>query len=250
MLLRVVDDGRELVGGDSMREPDATVAREPLNRARVLKAALGIIDAEGVEALSMRRLGAELGVDPMAVYRHVDGKDAVLDGVAELLWEELPDACPEDGDWAASLRAFASAIRSLFHAHPHAAPLMLQRPVLPVPQLEKSHQQLEALQAAGFDREDAAEILRTLISFSTGYGLAEVTCYALVDGEAWPPPGSERDLLIAFAQFLPPGTPARLVDVAIALWAMADSDATFESSIDLILSGARLRLERRRGASE
>jgi AcrR family transcriptional regulator len=223
--------------------------RAPLNRQRVLEAALGIIDGEGVDALSMRRLGAALGVDPMAVYRHVDGKGAVLDGVAELLWAELPDHEPEDGDWDAGLRAFARSIRAVFHAHPQAAPLLLQRPILPVPQLEKSYQQLERLQAAGFGRDAAAEVLRTIMAFSTGYGLAEVTCYALEDAEEWPPVESERDLLVAIAQFLPPGTPPRLVDLAASLWAATDAEATFESSIDLILAGACLRLEEQAASS-
>ncbi|MEX1277682.1 MAG: helix-turn-helix domain-containing protein, partial [Chloroflexota bacterium] len=73
-----------------------SATRRRLDRRRVLEAALTVVDREGLEALSMRRLGSELGVDPMAIYHHVDGKERLYDGIAELLWEEV--ARPEPGD--------------------------------------------------------------------------------------------------------------------------------------------------------
>jgi TetR/AcrR family tetracycline transcriptional repressor len=212
--------------------------RAPLTRRRVFEAALAVVDREGLDALSMRRLGADLGVDPMAVYRHVDGKDAVLDGIAELLWAKLPPPAAGE-DWIDGLRSFARSLRGLFRQHPHAAPLLLQRFVLlPRAALEAVHAHLEALRGAGLDEERAAQVIRTLISFSTGYGLAELTCLG-VPGLENRALMSERERLLCMAQGLPPGTPPHLADAAIAIYAECDPDACFESGLDLILAGVR-----------
>src|SRR5918996_983863 len=100
-------------------------------------------------------------------------RQRVLDGVAELLWEELPVSDEVEGDWKEGLRAFARSIRGLFYKHAQAAPLLVQRPVLPRAALEKAFSHMEALQEAGFDKQQTTEILRALISFSNGFGLAE-----------------------------------------------------------------------------
>src|SRR3989337_1069 len=98
-----------------------TASHARLDRRRVLQAALGLADREGLDALTMRRLGNELGVDPMTVHHHVESKDRLLDGIAELLWEEV--ALPESsGDPAEALRGLARALRDLFRRHPPAAP--------------------------------------------------------------------------------------------------------------------------------
>src|SRR5688500_6548400 len=109
-------------------EPLHMTAAEPatrrrLERRQILEAALAVVDARGLEALSMRRLGAELGVDPMAIYHHVDGKERLYDGIAELLWEEVakPDVADDPID---TLRTLARSLRSLFQRHPAAAPLV------------------------------------------------------------------------------------------------------------------------------
>ena len=227
---------------ETYREATANAARLPLSKRRVLRAALGVIDREGLDALSMRRLGAELGVDPMAVYRHVDGKEAVLDGVAELLWEELPASEEVAGDWRDGLRAFARSLRALFHSHPHAVPLLVQRPVMPKAALEKSYTHMEALRRAGFDKQRTVEIARALISFSNGFGLAELSCLGVLGIEEWRQQ-SEREMLLSVAQALPPGIPPHLADVAIALWAECNPDVCFESGLELIIKGAQASLE-------
>ena len=77
--------------------------RAPLSRERVLRAAVELADREGIEAMSMRRLGQELGVDAMAIYRHVRDKDDLLDGVVEIVVGEIDRPAPLDG-WKATLR--------------------------------------------------------------------------------------------------------------------------------------------------
>ena len=97
-----------------------SVSRRRLDRRRILEAALAVVDRDGLEALSMRRLGSELGVDPMAIYHHVDGKERLYDGIAELLWEEV--ARPQPGeDPVRALRGLAHSLRDLFR-HAQGAP--------------------------------------------------------------------------------------------------------------------------------
>lgn len=211
--------------------------RAPLTRERVFEAALAVVDDDGLEALSMRRLGTALGVDPMAVYRHVDGKDAVLDGVAGLLWGELPPADAGE-DWADGLRSFARGVLGLFRRHPHAAPLLIQRFVLPRPALEAVHAHLEALRAAGLDEPRAAQIIRSLLSFAMGYGLAEVTCLGEPGLDGWERM-SERERLLCMARGLPEGVPGHLIDAAAAVYAECDPEACFESGLELFLAGVR-----------
>src|SRR6478735_1925023 len=88
------------------REPQS---REPLSRERILREALRIADESGVEALTMRRLGDELGFEAMSLYRHVANKDDVLDGILDLVLEESEPPSPE-GDWGAAVRTSAISV--------------------------------------------------------------------------------------------------------------------------------------------
>ena len=91
---------------------------EILSRERILAAALQLVDASGVDQLTMRRLASVLGVDPMAIYRHLPDKAAVLNGMVELVFGEFQPPTVL-GDWRAKVRAFAAAYRAVTHAHPH-----------------------------------------------------------------------------------------------------------------------------------
>src|SRR3954470_7539302 len=107
------------------------MARPPLTRDRILRAALTLIDRDGLDALSMRRLGAELGVEGMALYRHVGNKERLLDGVVELLLEDVDvDVEPEPAaTWTDSWIAIARSYRRLARAHPGAFRLLALSPL-------------------------------------------------------------------------------------------------------------------------
>ena len=94
----------------------------------MLAAALEIIDRDGTDALSMRRLARALNRDPMILYRHAPNKAALLDGVAETVLAQL-HVDSADPDWAGQLRAVARRYRALALAHPHAVPLIVTRPL-------------------------------------------------------------------------------------------------------------------------
>src|SRR5258706_5684902 len=105
-------------------------SRVALSRERVLEAALQIVDREGLEAISMRRLGDALGVEAMSLYNHVPNKAAVLDGVFERVLAELPVLKPGRKSWRAVLKAQALALRDVLAAHPNALPLFATRPAV------------------------------------------------------------------------------------------------------------------------
>ena len=93
----------------------------------ILRAALRIVDRDGVDGLSMRRLSEEVGRDPTVVYRHIPNKAALLDGVAEIVLGQL-HVDTADPDWAAQLRAVAHDFRRLALEHPNMVPLLVIRP--------------------------------------------------------------------------------------------------------------------------
>ena len=211
-----------------------TPTRRRLDRRQVLEAALGVVDRDGLEALSMRRLGTELGVDPMAVYHYVDGKERLHDGIAELMWDEV--ARPEVGaDPIATLRGLARSLRDLFRKHPAAAPLVLRCANLPRSELQLFAAYLDALKAGGL-REPAA-VLRPVISYALGTGFTESTMLGVQCTPDQRGALSERELLVALGQALPAGTAPELAAAAVALIADCDPDRCFEDGLELMLAG-------------
>ena len=108
--------------------PKSREPREPLTRERIVRTALEIVDREGLPALSMRRLGAELGVDPMAVYYYVQNKDALLDAIVEAVMSEIDLGVDDPGAPTEErvLRA-AYAYRDALFAHANALPILVVR---------------------------------------------------------------------------------------------------------------------------
>ena len=109
-------------------QPRAKEPRTPLTRERIVSAALAIVDREGLSALSMRRLGAELGVDPMAAYYYVPNKDALLDAIVEAVMAEI-DLSIDDRSASTEARLVRAACvyRDVMLAHANALPILLSR---------------------------------------------------------------------------------------------------------------------------
>src|SRR5947209_8441840 len=100
--------------------------RTPLNRDRVLAAALGLADEAGIEALTMRKLGQALGVEAMSLYNHVANKDDLLAGMVDRVAGEI-ELPPAGGDWAAAVRVSAISAHAALERHPWATTLMMSR---------------------------------------------------------------------------------------------------------------------------
>nr|WP_249262705.1 TetR/AcrR family transcriptional regulator C-terminal domain-containing protein [Mycobacterium bohemicum] len=151
----------------------------PLNRSIILQAALRIVDRDGVDGLSMRRLSQMVGRDPVMLYRHVPNKAAVLDGIAETVLAKL-SVDSTDPDWSGQLRAVARNFRQLALAHPNTVPLLVTRPLAtplgqrPPGMLRPLEDVLALLTSAGFTGEDALHIYRVLFGYLYGHVLNEL----------------------------------------------------------------------------
>ena len=201
--------------------------RDRLSRRRVLEAALRIVDSEGLNALTMRRLGRELGVEAMSLYRHVPNKDALLDGIVELIVLEI-EVPHVDGDWKEAARQIVRSYRRAAHSHPNAFPLVTMRPLNTPEGLRRLDATFEILRRAGLDEPTAIVAFRTLASYTRGFALEEVTGRAI----GAEPLGSDR----LDPRALPADEFPRLAELAPRLVA-ADRDAEFERGVDLILTG-------------
>jgi AcrR family transcriptional regulator len=150
-----------------------------ITRALILQSALEIVDRDGVDALSMRRLSDAVNRDTTVLYRHLPNKAAVLDGVAELVLTQL-SVDTTDPDWAAQLRTVAHDFRRLALAHPNVVPLLVTRPLAtplgqrPPGTLRPLEDVLTLLIAAGFPGEDALHIYRVLFAYLHGHVVNEL----------------------------------------------------------------------------
>ena len=163
--------------------PERTPARRrgrprKLSREGIVTAALALLDREGAEALTMRRLGAELGVEAMSLYRHLASRAELLDGVAALLAAEIePQERPSD--WADSLRSFAGEIRAIARRHPAAFTIVGIR-VLGAPSgLQPLEDVLASLRSGGFTPARAIAAYRLVIAYARGYALSEIAGFAV-----------------------------------------------------------------------
>jgi AcrR family transcriptional regulator len=149
---------------------DATPARTPLNRERVLRAAIALADEQGLTALTMRRLAQQLGVEAMSLYHHVPGKDRLLEGMLELVTEEMTVARP-GGDWKAELRASALSAHEVLGRHPWAAGAIsaTARPI--EARFRFMEGLLSTLRAAGLTPTQTDHAYHALDSHITGFTL-------------------------------------------------------------------------------
>jgi AcrR family transcriptional regulator len=143
-----------------------------LHRDDILTAAVAVIDTEGLEALTMRRLGAALGVTAMSLYRHFDGRDAVLSGVVNHL-AATADFVPHPA-WPEALHSFASGYRAMLLRHPRAVALLAAHPVDAERGREFVAPLLTAFARAGIDDERAVTIVQSVAVFTLGHALAQV----------------------------------------------------------------------------
>lgn len=207
--------------------------RAPLSRERIVTAALRLIDEGGLEALTMRRLGAELGVEAMSLYKHVPGKEAILDGVRGRLLAEFAaglDRAGDDGDWREHLRRFAHGYRALGRAHPDAVTLLahgVERAYVAGSAVAEAT--LARLIAAGFARGDAIMAARTVVRYVLGFGL--------VDRAAEDAPATlTGDELAALSRARP------LVGALMRSLSSGAEDALFDFGLETLLAGLTRRL--------
>jgi AcrR family transcriptional regulator len=147
--------------------------RVPLTRERVVHTAIDRADKGGLEALTMRKLGQELGVEAMALYHHFANKDDLVDGMIDLVFSEidLPDAAE---DWKTAMRQRAIAVRDALLRHRWAIGLMESRRTPGPANLRHHDAVIGTLRAGGFDIVMAAHAYSLLDSYIYGFALTKL----------------------------------------------------------------------------
>jgi AcrR family transcriptional regulator len=209
--------------------------RVPLSRERVLRGAIAVADAGGIAGLTIRSLAHELGVRPMSLYHHVANKEAILDGIVDVVFSEI-ELPPADGDWRSAMRQRATSARTVLRRHPWATPLMESR-TNPGPATLRHHDAvIGTLRRAGFSIAMAAHAYSLLDSYIYGFALEEA---ALAFD-----PETVGDAAEAFLAQFPAEQYPYLAELTTehVLQAGYDYGNEFEFGLDLILDGLeRLR---------
>lgn len=211
------------------KKAKAAAPRAPLTRERVLRAALALADAGGVESLSMRRLGQELGVEAMSLYKHVASKDAILDGVIDLVVSEI-DLPAESDDWRAGMRRRAVSARRAFARHPWATSVMESRTSPGPAALRYYDAVIGCLRRGGFSIAMAAHAFAVLDAFIYGFAMQEKSL-------PFQGPQETHDVAEAMLQHFPVADYPNLAEMIVdhALKPGYDFAHEFDYGLDLIL---------------
>lgn len=198
--------------------------------------ALALVDTEGLEALTIRRLAHDLGVTPMALYWHFSNKDELLDALAEHLFSTLRLPTKEATGWAGQLRSTLAAFVAVLRPHPAVAVLTHSRILYSGAGLALAERALGLLHEAGFSAEQAAQV--------GGYLLAAVV--TLVTAEPGAGHGPDPDTRDAAARgrkaallSLPPRDYPHVVASADALTSCENDEAYYARGLDLLIAGVR-----------
>ncbi len=208
--------------------------RRPLSRDRVLRAAIRLADEDGLEAVSMRKLGQVLRVEAMSLYKHVANKDDILDGMADLVMGDF-EVPPGDVEWRTAIRRGAISAHQVLLRHPWASSLIESRLNAGPARLRYMDAVIGTLSAAGFAMPMAIRAIMALDSHTYGFALQEL---------AWPfDVENAPEVAATFARGLPAGEYPSLVAMAEMVTTAAHGvPVDFEFGLDLILDGLeRLR---------
>ena len=154
-----------------------TRRRTPLTPAIISQVALELIDAHGLETFSVRRLGAELGVEGMALYKHYESKEALLEAVSERLILELVIPASPAGNWKERARRMGNDYREISRRHPKAFPVLAMRKFTSLGTLALLDRIFFALLADGIPPLATLELFRTVVNFCNGTILDELAGY-------------------------------------------------------------------------
>lgn len=215
----------------------AEVERTRLTRSAVVDRALQLADAEGIEALTIRRLATELGVTPMALYWHFRNKEELIAGLADRIWGEIKSDVDPAAAWPRQLRGLLESLIDALRAHSSAPALLVDSDKLGPSHWQVTEVMLEMLHSAGFDAMHASEIARSALW----------TGLMLVMSEPGFDPGmteEERAERLRRKQVeltsLPPQRYPRLVQAAVPLTTCSDDPVFhYQFGVDLFIAGVQ-----------
>ncbi len=208
--------------------------RARLTKAAVAERALALADRDGPEALTIRKLAADLGVTPMALYWHFRSKEELLEGVSDRIWGEIDIAVDWTAPWLEQLRGIFTSLLSVLRAHPAGTQLLLHA--------EKLHSEasrnttevaLELLHRAGFSPQDASAIARAALWNAIMLVMSE-------PGQGIPDPAERAEAMRkqqVHLATLPQARYPRLVEAAIPMTACDDPDEHYAFGVDLFVAG-------------
>jgi TetR/AcrR family transcriptional regulator, tetracycline repressor protein len=221
-------------------EPDGERGR--LSKRTVTDAALKLADADGLDALTIRKLAQHLGVTPMALYWHFRSKEDLLKGVAEQVWGEIDVDVDPAAPWWAQLQRLLESLVSVLRAHSAAAQLLLIDEKRNEAALRATEVTLEVLRGAGFDPQHATEIARSglwtgimLVMSEPGYN-PELSLEERAE--------EQRRARLALAM-LPPAKYPRLTECAVPMTACDDPEFHYRFGIGLFIDGVKAAAARK-----
>jgi AcrR family transcriptional regulator len=219
------------------RTSPSALARAPLSRERVLRAAVELADEGGIESLSMRKLGQALGVEAMSLYNHVTSKDDILDGIIDAIVGEI-EAPPPGPDWKSSLRQRVMAARQVLLRHPWAPRVIESRPEPGPATLDYMESVIRTLREGGFELSLAHHAMHVLGSRVLGFN------QELFDdtSKSGPPPEVAAVMALQMRERFPYVTEMASAVSHEGGLGGCDDDVEFAFGLDLILDGLeRLR---------
>jgi AcrR family transcriptional regulator len=224
---------------ETRRGAGELASRPPLNRDRILVAAVEIADERGVGAVTMRELASRLGVEAMSLYNHVANKDDILDGMVDKVVEQFD--LPQDAEhWREAMRRRALSAHQVFGLHPWAAMLLDSRESSGPSRLRYLDWVLGTLMRAGFSTDDAARAFSTLDAYIYGFGIEQVNFSAAGDAS----PEEKAEAILAY---IPVEQYPYLHRMAShAMQHGYDAEADFDFGLEIILDGLERILEESR----
>ncbi|GAA1820128.1 TetR/AcrR family transcriptional regulator [Planosporangium flavigriseum] len=206
-----------------------------LTERGIAEAALAVLDAEGLDALTMRRLATELSTSAMALYNYFPDKEAVLEAVTQLMLAEI-EAPPPGVSWQETARRIMRSARTVALRHPYAATLIARFPPRTPDALAFVEAGFRSFRAAGFDPRNTARAYRTLVAYSLGTQEIELRDYFAIHPAARPP-----------ADTLDQPSAGRLLPTVEEVGpelANSDPEQEFEYGLNVVLTGLEALLPR------
>jgi AcrR family transcriptional regulator len=207
--------------------------RARLTRTAVVERALQLADADGLEALTIRKLAQELGVTPMALYWHFRSKDELLDGLAERVWAEIDVNIDAAAAWPAQLRGLLESLVGVLRAHPAAPQLLLQTEKSGEYALRATEVTLQVLRGAGFDPSYASEIARSALWTGITLVMSEPGITLLAPDERTEMQRRKRVVLAS----LPTAIFPRLVECAVPMTSCDEPEFHYELGVSVFIAG-------------
>jgi AcrR family transcriptional regulator len=247
----VVDDGVGAKPAGLTWWPETrtkTSDKEPLDRAQIVAASIKLIDAEGIDALSMRRLGQELGVGATSFYWHIKDKDQLIDLVLDEIVKEVRLDDDPTLPWRDRVAAFAWEFRAVVKRHSHLAPLAGARVAMGPNLLAVIEHLLAIMRSGGFEGSKLTLAFSAVLTFALGT--------AIMESREMSGPGTEgktanelQEMLAGMFMSLPPDTYPNLARIIPDTDPReVDEDSQFRYGIDRLLDGLQADLAGTAGA--